>query len=506
MLFNSIKYVCFLPVVLLIYFLIPAKANKYRNLFLLIASYFFYMCWIPQYAILIFISTISTYITSLMLDKFEKKNYRMLCLIINLILNFGILFTFKYYNFFVDNLNLIFNNLGLKLSISNNSLLLPVGISFYTFQAVGYSIDVYRRNIKAEKNFINYALFVSFFVQLVAGPIERANNLLPQFREVHKFNYSNAVKGMRMILIGMFKKVVIADTVAIFVNAVFNNVQAYTGLTLLMAIFLFSIQIYCDFSGYSDIAVGSAKMLGFRLMENFHAPYFSTSIGEFWNRWHISLNNWFKDYLYIPLGGSRKGFLRKCINLFIVFLLSGLWHGASWTFVIWGVLNGFYRLTQELIKKACKPVEFNYQFLYKIKNIMKIICTYGLICFSWIFFRANNIHDAIYIINNVFNNLSLQLLISNCYMIVSKNLIDISTMRYFYYGIIILGISILFIIDIIRCTPKNNVKLLEDIIFTNRLKIIRWVIYITFVLMIIWMFIIQKGIFGQTGEFIYFQF
>lgn len=511
MAFNSVKYVIFLPIVVLVYFLIPIRKNKknsnlYRNIFLIIASYYLYMCWVPQYAVLLFFSTFLTYITSIILDRINNKKSRKICLVISIVLNLGILFVFKYYNFFIDNINSILINFGINWNFPISSLLLPVGISFYTFQTIGYSIDVYRKDIKAEKNFINYTLFVSFFPKLVQGPIEKARNIIPQFKEIHKFDYSSSIEGLRMILIGMFKKVVIADTVVIYVNAVFNNVEQYTGLTLLFAVFLFSIQIYCDFSGYSDIAIGSAKLLGFRLMENFHAPYFSQSIGEFWNRWHISLNNWFKDYVYIPLGGNRKGFRRKLINLFTIFLLSGIWHGANWTYIIWGVLNGIYRVVQELIRKSCKPLEFNYEVLYKVKKAIKIIITFGLICFSWIFFRANTISDAMYIIKNMFTNISITSLIQNYCTIINENLVNTSTMRYFYFGIIIISILILFIIDIKSCKESDNKKALATNIFVRINKVARWGIYIIFTVTIIWMFIIQNGIFGQIGQFIYFQF
>lgn len=511
MVFNSVKYIIFLPIVVLIYFLIPIRGEKnnqnlYRNIFLLIASYYLYMCWIPQYAILLFLCTIITYTTSIILCHTENQSYRKILLITSIIINLGILFTFKYYNFFIENINAILQYLGITINFKTSNLLLPVGISFYTFQTIGYTIDVYRRDVKTEKSFINYALFVSFFPKLAQGPIEKSKSLLSQFKEIHQFEYLPAVKGMRIILLGMFKKVVIADTVAIYVNAVFNNVNEYSGLTLLLAVLLFAIQIYCDFSGYSDIALGSSKLLGFKIMENFHAPYFSESIGEFWNRWHISLNNWLKEYLYIPLGGSKKGFKRKLINLFVVFLLSGIWHGANWTYIIWGMLNGIYRIGQEIIRKCIKPLEFNYVVLYKVKKIIKIIITFSLICLSWIFFRANTMNDAVHIIKYMFDSTSITKLTQNFCSIVNENLINVRTMRYLYFGTIVIGIITLLTMDIIRCYKSNNVKPLEDIICVKTNKFIRWIIYIVFVISIIGMFLIQNGIYGQTGEFIYFQF
>ena len=506
MIFNSVAYLLFFPVVACIYFLIP---KSFKRVWLLVASYYFYMNWNAGYSLLMLFSTITTYFCGFFVSYFgkkEQKNYQKLSMFFCIVINLLILFLFKYFNFTSLFMNKIFHFLDIPVSIPIIDLLLPVGISFYTFQALGYIIDVYRKEIEHEKNFITYALFVSFFPQLVAGPIETASNLLPQLKKVHTFCYDRTVKGLRMILYGLFKKVVIADTAAIFVNAIFNNVYQYRGLSLCMAIFLFSIQIYCDFSGYSEIAMGSAKILGVDLMENFHAPYFSSSIGEFWNRWHISLNEWFKKYVYIPLGGSQKGFLKKCRNLFIIFLLSGLWHGAAWTFVAWGILNGGYRIVQELIKKTIKPIEFHYKFLYSVKKIIKILFTYILVCFSWIFFRANCFGDAIYVIKNLFQNIHFILLKQDCITIIKENLMDGSSIYYFYYSVLFLSIIFLFLIDLIRSSKKNKNIKLEEILFRNHNKILRWGIYIFLTIEIIFLFLIQNGIYGQTGQFIYFQF
>lgn len=299
MVFNSIHYLIFFPIVVFGYFIIP---DKFKKLFLLVASYYFYMCWIPQYVLLMIFSTVSTYFTGFLINQTTSIRHRKYALTINIIVNLGILFVFKYFNFFSSSIQSTLAGLDIQITGFQSSLLLPVGISFYTFQALGYSIDVYRENIKHEKSFINYALFVTFFPQLVAGPIERAKDLLPQLSKKYRFEYGRTVTGLRLMLIGMFKKVAVADVVAIYVNQVFNNVNQYNGIVLLVAIFLFSIQIYCDFSGYSDIAVGSAKVLGIDLMENFKTPYLSTSLSGFWKRWHISLTTWFRDYVYIPLG------------------------------------------------------------------------------------------------------------------------------------------------------------------------------------------------------------
>ena len=341
MLFNSLQFLAFFPIVCLIYFILPKI--RQRNLFLLFASYYFYMNWKPVYALLILTSTTLTFFCGLLVQKHaDNKPYKKAFLIISLVLNFAILFLFKYYNFIGNNITAFLSFCGLGLSIPNLNVLLPVGISFYTFQAVGYSVDVYRGHISAEKDFFTYALFVSFFPQLVAGPIERASNLLPQFKEKHDFNYDRLIAGFSLMLWGYFLKLCIADRFGIYVDSIYNNVGKHNGGSYLVASMMFPFQIYGDFCGYSLIAIGAAKVMGFSLMENFHRPYFSTSVGEFWKRWHISLSTWFMDYLYIPLGGNRVKPIRHYFNLFITFLISGIWHGANWTFVAWGGLHGIF--------------------------------------------------------------------------------------------------------------------------------------------------------------------
>ena len=317
MLFNSLQFLIFFPLVCIVYFIL--RNNKSRIPFLLIASYYFYMNWNPTYAILILTSTLLTYLCGIFVEKNDSdKHKKKLFLTISLIINFSILFIFKYFNFINDSVFAIMEYVGIRWSVPNLDVLLPVGISFYTFQAVGYSIDVYRGTIKAEKNFITYALFVSFFPQLVAGPIERAKNLLPQFYEEHKFDYNNVVEGLKLMLWGFFMKICVADTLSEYVNVVFNNVEHHNGTSLILATIFFTFQIYCDFGGYSNIAIGAARVMGFRLMENFHYPYFSLNIKEFWRRWHISLSSWFMDYVYIPLGGNRVKKLRLCFLIPIV--------------------------------------------------------------------------------------------------------------------------------------------------------------------------------------------
>lgn len=401
MLFNSLEFVLFFPLVCCIYFLIP---HKMRWAFLLVASYIFYMGWNAAYALLLLTSTVLTYLASLLINATPNKRIKKLWLTLSIVLNLGILFTFKYFNFFFDSLYALFDLCHIAYTPISYSLVLPVGISFFTFQALGYSIDVYRGDISVQKHFGKYALFVSFFPQLVAGPIERTKNLLPQFDEVHRFNYQNTVSGLRLMAWGFFKKIVIADTVCTTVNTVYNNIDSFDGFAVLIATVLFAIQIFCDFSGYSDIARGCARIMGFRLMKNFDHPYFADSIKDFWRRWHISLSTWFKDYVYIPLGGNRKCEARTCLNLFITFLTSGLWHGANWTFVIWGALHGGFqiigRITQKLRNRIHSALCLTK--IPKIHHVFRVLFTMALVCFGWIFFRANSLSDAIYAVSSIF--------------------------------------------------------------------------------------------------------
>jgi len=365
------------------------------------------MCWNPAYIILIILSTIIDYLAAIMMSSTDNKKKRRKYLFMSLISNLGLLFVFKYFNFFNGSLKLLFDNLHLIYNIPGLSILLPVGISFYTFQTLSYTIDVYRGEKKAERHFGIFALYVSFFPQLVAGPIERSTHLLPQFFEKHEFDYHRVTNGLKLVLWGLFKKVVIADRISYFVNYVYNDVHSYQGLPLIIATVLFAFQIYCDFSGYSDMAIGIAQMLGFKLMDNFKRPYFSKSISEFWKRWHISLSSWFRDYVYIPLGGNRKVKWRWYFNLFITFLISGLWHGANWTFVVWGALHGFYLLfsiwTKRIREKIVSTVHLDRH--ETVHKYIQVLVTFSLVCFSWIFFRANTISDAGYVVTHIFKGL-----------------------------------------------------------------------------------------------------
>ena len=368
-----------------------------RNLLLLSASYYFYMNWEPAYALLLLTSTVITYIAALGIDYFEGKNEKKLCLVGSLALNLSILFLFKYYNFFATNVDAVSEACGLRMELPEFVLLLPVGISFYTFQALGYSIDVYRGVTKVERDFPTYALFVSFFPQLVAGPIERSNNLLPQFKEQHRFDYDQVMEGVRLMLWGYFMKLVLADRCGIYVDAIFNYVGNHNGGSYLLASLLFPFQIYGDFAGYSLIAIGVARILGFRLMQNFRRPYFACTVGEFWHRWHISLSTWFKDYVYIPLGGNRVGRIHNYFNLLVTFVISGIWHGANWTFFCWGALHGVLLCGEKCFGMGSRTY-------HGIRKCCQWAVTFVLVCLAWILFRANSLHDAVVVVTGIFTN------------------------------------------------------------------------------------------------------
>lgn len=409
MLFNSLEFAVFLPLVFLLYWSIGSQRIKNQNLLLLFVSYVFYAWWDWRFLGLIVLSSLVDFVIALNIQS-EKVEWKRKCLLwLSLGMNLGLLAVFKYFNFFIENFENAFSFFGYPMNISFAQIILPVGISFYTFQTLSYTIDVYRRQLKATKNPVEFFAFVSFFPQLVAGPIERASNLLPQFQNKRRFNYSMAVDGMRQILWGLFKKIVIADNCAEVVNRVFQSHDSVSGLVLIWVVILFAFQIYGDFSGYSDIAIGTARLFGFNLMQNFAYPYFSRDIAEFWRRWHISLSTWFRDYLYIPLGGSRGNIYFKIRNIFIIFLISGLWHGANWTFIAWGALHATYYLPLLFANKNRKNIGKikTEDFFQKIKVILSIIITFGLTCFAWIFFRAISINDAFNYIGNIFDNMNL---------------------------------------------------------------------------------------------------
>ena len=405
MLFNSIDFAIFLPIVFILYWFGTNKNLKLQNFLIVAASYLFYGWWDWRFLSLILFSTIVDYSVGLGLLKQENQTKRKILLWTSIIVNLGFLGFFKYYNFFLDNFITAFSFFGIEIQANTLNIILPVGISFYTFQTLSYSIDVYKRKLEPTRDFIAFSAFVSFFPQLVAGPIERAAHLLPQFYKKRTFDYLKAVDGMRQILWGLFKKIVIADNCAEYANLIFNNSADYSGSTLVLGALFFTFQIYGDFSGYSDIAIGTSRLFGFDLMRNFNFPYFSRDIAEFWRRWHISLSTWFRDYLYIPLGGSRGGTWMKVRNTFIIFIVSGFWHGANWTFIFWGALNAIYFLPLLLTNNNRNNLEKIAQgkFFPSIKEFSFMLLTFGLTVFAWIFFRANNIGHAFSIISEIFS-------------------------------------------------------------------------------------------------------
>ncbi|MCX5751436.1 MAG: MBOAT family protein [Candidatus Saganbacteria bacterium] len=499
MLFNSWQFLTFFPTVTILYFLLP---HKYRCFLLLIASCIFYMAFIPAYIFILFTTILIDYFAGMWIEK-SKGDTKVFFLMTSIIATCLVLFVFKYFNFFNTNFEAIASFLHWNYPIPLLKIILPIGLSFHTFQSLSYVIEVYRGNQKAECNFGIYALYVMFYPQLVAGPIERPQNLLHQFYEEHQFEYQRIVDGLKLMLWGMFKKVVIADRLAIFVNQVYNQPYDYQGISLIIATIFFAFQIYCDFSGYSDIAIGAAQVMGFKLMDNFNRPYFSKSINEFWKRWHISLSTWFKDYLYISLGGNRVSAPRWYFNLFITFLISGLWHGANWTYIIWGALNGFYLIfgvvTEKTRNKLIRAINLDkLPVLYKIN---KVFITFTLTCFAWIFFRASSLEDAFYVVTHLFSG-------------IEKVPAILAQAHSFFPIMLILKQQILlgqplneFIIAVISIGFMETVHLIQRHgkirhMLTDQPLWLRWSIYYALIFSIIF--------FGKYGtentQFIYFQF
>ena len=481
MLFNSLHFLIFFPIIVGLYFSI---AHKYRWIILLIGSYYFYMSWKPEYVILIMISTLVDYIAGIQISRSKTQKRKKGFLGLSLFSNLGLLFAFKYFNFFSDSVRDVLQQLAIPLDPMTIKVLLPVGISFYTFQTLSYTIDIYRGKIKPEKHLGIFAVYVSFFPQLVAGPIERAKNLLPQFFQKHEFEYKRVTDGLKLMMWGFFKKIVIADRLAIIVNTVYNDPTNYTGIPLILATVFFAFQIYCDFSGYSDIAIGASQVMGFKLMDNFKRPYFSRSIAEFWKRWHISLSTWFRDYLYIPLGGNRVSIPRWYINILIVFMVSGLWHGANWTFVIWGALHGFYLLL-EIIIKPFKNKLLTITNLIRFPRLIQLLeigFTFMLVNIGWIFFRANNFDDALYILTHLFQGLTLSF--------------EGSKIGTNWVGLVTAFLLIGFMEFIHLIQEHKSIRTFLD----DKPIVLRWTIYLTIMLLIV-----LFGVFDST-QFIYFQF
>ena len=410
MFFNSLSFAIFLPIVFILYWLIFNKNKNTQNAILIVASYYFYSCWDWRFLFLLIFSTLLDYFSAIMMENTTTKSRRKFWLWLTIVINLGFLGVFKYYDFFAESFAELLNGFGFKAHPYLLKLVLPVGISFYTFHGLSYVIDIYYKRISAERNFIDYSLFVSYFPLLVAGPIERATHLLPQVKIKRIFDFDKAKEGVYQILWGLVKKIVIADSCATYANAIFDNYESMNTLSLILGAIYFAFQIYGDFSGYSDIALGTSKLFGIDLLKNFNYPYFSRDIAEFWRRWHISLSSWFKDYLYIPLGGSKGGMWMKIRNTFIIFLVSGFWHGANWTFMVWGLLNAIYFLPLLLQSKnrtnmGAISISWNFSSL---KTVFSILCTFVITCFAWIFFRSKSLTDAISYINQMFNSVNFK--------------------------------------------------------------------------------------------------
>ena len=487
MLFNSFSFLLFLPMVFIIYWLIGSKNLKIQNLFLLASSFFFYASWDVRFLILLFFSIFLDYYSGLKIKESTIQIKKKIWLLLSIGINLGFLGFFKYYNFFVESFVKLFEKFGVQLESSTLQIILPVGISFYTFHGLSYVIDIYKERIKPEKNLINYALFVSYFPLLVAGPIERATHLLPQLKKQRIFNYSNAIEGLQQILWGLFKKVVIADQCAVIVNDIFNQSNDYYGLTLVFGAVLFAIQIYGDFSGYSDIALGASKLFGIELLRNFSYPYFSRSIAEFWRRWHISLSSWFKDYLYIPLGGSKVNKNKQIRNTFIIFIVSGFWHGSNWTFIVWGTLNAVFIMPSIIFKTNRNYIDIvaiNSR-MPNFREIISMFSTFALATFAWIFFRAESIgHAVLYI-----KRLGLGL---------TKSWVYSKSFNYLEWKIGYLVPNLIIIFFIIEWNGRKKDHPLP-ILTKKWSQKLKWTLYL-FIMFSILFFA------GKEQQFIYFQF
>ena len=487
MLFNSIDFAIFLPIVFMLYWFVTNKNLKLQNCLIVAASYLFYGWWDWRFLSLILFSTIVDYTVGRKLRIEENQTKRKILLWTSILVNLGFLGFFKYYNFFLDNFITAFTFFGQEIQGNSLNIILPVGISFYTFQTLSYTIDVYKRKLEPTKDFIAFSAFVSFFPQLVAGPIERATHLLPQFYKKRTFDYSKAVDGMRQILWGLFKKIVIADNCAEYANLIFNNSADYSGSTLVLGAIFFTFQIYGDFSGYSDIAIGTSRLFGFDLKQNFAFPYFSRDIAEFWRRWHISLSTWFRDYLYIPLGGSRGGTWMKVKNTFIIFVVSGFWHGANWTFIVWGALNAIYFLPLLLTNNNRKNLETVAQgkLLPSLKELSFMLLTFGLTVFAWIFFRAENIGHAWHYIQDMIIGLTTK-----------GGYIQSINFIYWKIGFTIPLVILIFVL--IEWLGREGQYAISNL-GLKRKPSFRYAMYYAIIIAIFWF-----G--GKEQQFIYFQF
>lgn len=483
MLFNSMAFAIFLPVVFVLYWLLP---HRFRWALLLVSSYYFYMSWDARYIFLILFTTLVSYAAARMLEDAPTQRKKKICVASAVVVSLGVLFFFKYYNFFAVSLTEMLQNFSIKLHPKTLEIVVPVGISFYTFQTLGYVIDVYRGSVPAERHFGKYAAFISFFPQLVAGPIERSRNLLPQIQTVRKFDYEQASYGVLLMVWGFFKKLVVADNLAIHVDPIYENINSYVGLPLLVAALSFAIQIYCDFSGYSDIAIGTARLFGIDLMTNFKSPYYSASVREFWSRWHISLSTWFRDYVYIPLGGNRVGKMRHAFNLLVTFLLSGLWHGAAWTYVWWGGAHGTAQVLENYILPGGGKVKKDVR--HTPLWWMRVLLVFLFVSAAWILFRSENMGTVIYIFQNMWKGIEQ----FDVYWQSGVLQLGFGIVEPYLLGIVI---AILAVYDYLslRCDVILSVKKLP--------AVIRWTIYVVILLIVI---ILSPT--DSSKEFIYFQF
>lgn len=492
MLFNSLQYALFLPVVVLVYFLL---AFRFRWAWLLAASYFFYMCWHPYYLALILVSTIIDYAAALFIQSARSAARKRLFLCMSLASNLGLLFTFKYFNFANESLHALFGFFGLSYTVPALEVLLPVGISFYTFQTLSYTIDVFRGQQRAERHLGRFALYVAFFPQLVAGPIERSTHLLPQFQRAIQFDYDRLRSGLALILWGLFKKIVIADRLAMLVNHIYASPVEQSGIALLIATYAFAYQIYCDFSGYSDIAIGSARIMGFDLMTNFRSPYHATSISDFWKRWHISLSTWFRDYLYISLGGNRVAVPRWYANLMIVFVLSGLWHGANWTFLVWGALHGAY-LIGAVMRSRIRPglaSDLRLDRWPRLYRAGRVILVFHLVCLGWIFFRARDLGEGLFIVRRILSDLSLEPLARS--PVAGEALRAMLGLGALQLVVVLFAVILMEGIETVAGMRPLQAK------WRAAPAAVRWAAYMALALIVA-----NFGMFHSPTEFIYFQF
>ena len=500
MVFQSFKFLVFFPIAVAVYFAIPFR---YRRVFLFIVSYYFYMCFKPEYVVILFASTLIDYYLGLQISKCPDQPKRKKLLVFGIIHNIGLLASLKYLDFFNESLQIILNRFNIFYESAALEIIIPVGISYYILKKVSYLVDVYREPRDVEKKLITFALYVSFFPAIMAGPIDRAKKLIPQFYKKHEFDYKRVTDGLKLMAWGFFKKLVIADRLALFVNEVYSNPAQYEGLSLIMATIYFSIQIYCDFSGYTDIAIGTARVMGFDLMENFHRPYFSTSIGEFWKRWHISLSTWLMDYLFLPIAYSTSRKIKSprvmgvkaeiwsyMLGSVITMLICGLWHGSQWTYIVWGLFHGVYLgvsfITRKIRGKIRKKLKIKKKnFIY---NLFRIAVTFSLVTFAWIFFRANSISDAVYIITHLFTGWAVIFNFSGVLQAVSFGLLKREL------AVALVSVFFMVFVHIVR---KHDT--MEQLISKQRV-VLRWSVYLVILLWIL--------AFGESGgeDFIYFQF